>query len=472
MRKNAPLFLKLDWATIGLYLVLIAIGWVSIYAAAYNDEHSRIFDFSQRYGKQFVWIISAFLIAAFILLLDSKFYSVFGYLIYGVVLFLLLFVLIAGTEVNGSRSWFILGPVRLQPAELAKTATAIALARMMSVYGFTFSRRINLLRIALVILLPVGLIFLQHDTGSAVVFGSFLLMLYREGLSGWFINIVLFAVTIFVLSVLWETVSALMLCAIISGLLYMLYRRRITRPLMLAAGITALYVLLIKWLFPAFDITVAPDLLFTMLCAVAAVLGAITAIRHKLRYVWYILCFFIGSVVLVYSVDYVFDQVLRPHQRDRIENLLGVQEDLQGAGYNVHQSKVAIGSGGLIGKGFLQGTQTKYNFVPEQSTDFIFCTIGEEWGFTGAFVVIVCYLLLLFRLIIISERQKDAFARIYGYCVISVLFFHFVVNIGMTIGLAPVIGIPLPFISYGGSSLWAFTILLFILLKLDAARWQ
>ncbi|MDR0728616.1 MAG: rod shape-determining protein RodA [Prevotellaceae bacterium] len=472
MRKHAPLFLKLDWATIGLYLVLIGIGWINIYAAVYNDEHSRIFDFSQRYGKQLVWIASAFLIAAFILLLDSKFYSVFGYPIYGAVLLLLLFVLVAGTEVNGSRSWFIIGPVRLQPSELAKTATAIALARMMSAYGFVLSRCANLCRIALVIALPAGLIFLQHDTGSAVVFGAFLLMLYREGLSGWFINIVLFAITIFVLSLIWETVSILMLCAIIGSILYMLCRWRIMRPLMLTAGIFAVYWLLVKWLLPTFDIAVAPDMVFMALCAVAVVLGAIIAVRHRLRYVWYILCFFIGSIALIYSVDYVFDHVLKPHQRDRIENLLGIREDLQGAGYNVHQSKIAIGSGGLTGKGFLQGTQTKYNFVPEQSTDFIFCTIGEEWGFIGAFVVIVCYLLLLFRLIIISERQKNAFARIYGYCVISILFFHFIINIGMTIGLAPVIGIPLPFISYGGSSLWAFTILLFILLKLDAARWR
>ncbi|MDR0667042.1 MAG: rod shape-determining protein RodA [Prevotellaceae bacterium] len=472
MKENTHLFLKLDWPTVGLYLLLVAIGWISVYAAAYNEEHSTIFDFSQRYGKQFVWILSALLIAAFILLLDSKFYSVFGYAIYGVVLFLLLLVLVAGTEINGSRSWFILGPVRLQPAELAKAATAIALARMMSVHGFVLARRANLCRIALVILLPAGLIILQHDAGSAVVFGAFLLMLYREGLSGWFINIVLFAIVAFVLSIVWEPVSVLMLCATISVVIYMLYRRKIKRALILTASLFGVYFSIVKWLFPTFAIDVAPDRVFILLSAIALVWGAATAIRYKRRYVWYILCFFIGSAALVYSVDYVFDHLLKPHQRDRIENLLGVKVDLRGAGYNVHQSKVAIGSGGFAGKGFLQGTQTKYNFVPEQSTDFIFCTIGEEWGLLGASAVIIAYLLLLFRLILISERQKDAFARIYGYGVIAILFFHVVINIGMTIGLAPVIGIPLPFISYGGSSLWAFTVLLFILLKLDMARWR
>lgn len=472
MKEHTHLFLKLDWPTVGLYLLLVAIGWISVYAAAYNEEHNAIFDFSQRYGKQFVWILSALLIAAFILLLDSKFYSVFGYAIYGVVLFLLLLVLVAGTEINGSRSWFILGPVRLQPAELAKAATAIALARMMSVHGFVLARRANLCRIALVILLPAGLVILQHDAGSAVVFGAFLLMLYREGLSGWFVNIVLFAIAVFVLSIIWEPVSVLMLCATISAGIYMLRRRKIKRALILTASLFGAYFGAVKWLFPTFGIDVAPDRIFILLSAIAVVWGAATAIRHKRRYVWYILCFFIGSVALVYSVDYVFDRLLKPHQRDRIENLLGVKEDLRGAGYNVHQSKIAIGSGGLTGKGFLQGTQTKYNFVPEQSTDFIFCTIGEEWGLIGASAVIIAYLLLLFRLILLSERQKDAFARIYGYGVISILFFHVVINIGMTVGLVPVIGIPLPFISYGGSSLWAFTALLFILLKLDMDRWR
>jgi rod shape determining protein RodA len=264
-----------------------------------------------------------------------------------------------------------------------------------------------------------------------------------------------------------------MFCAVAGLLVFAVRRRKITPVLGAAAFIFSLYFIIMKWLFPALDIqSPHPDYVFLAICLPVMIAGCVYALRHKLRYMGYILCFFIGSTALTYSVDYVFDRMLKPHQRDRIENLLGVKEDLRGAGYNVHQSKVAIGSGGLTGKGFLEGTQTKYNFVPEQSTDFIFCTIGEEWGFAGSFVVVVCYLVLLLRLVVIAERQKDAFARIYGYCVLSILFFHFAINISMTIGLAPVVGIPLPFLSYGGSSLWAFTILLFILLKLDAVRWD
>ncbi|MDR2801945.1 MAG: rod shape-determining protein RodA [Prevotellaceae bacterium] len=473
MRENSNLINKLDWATIGIYLLLVFVGWISIYAAVYNESSSNIFDLSQRYGMQAVWIASALFLAIVILLVDAKFYPVFANIIYTGIIMLLALVLVAGTEVNGSRSWFVIGPFRLQPAELAKVATALALARLMGAQGFVLKRKWTIFKIGLIIGLPVFFIFLQHDTGSALVFGSFLIMLYREGLSGWVVNCIIFAAVVFILSILWQTVSVLMLCAIAGLAVLALQQRKIMPVIVSAIAIFVPYFIIIKKLFPALDIyTPHPDYIFLILCMVAMIFGAIYAVRRKLRYIWYIFCFFIGSVALTYSVDYVFENVLKPHQRDRIENLLGVKEDLQGAGYNVHQSMVAIGSGGFTGKGFLQGTQTKYNFVPEQSTDFIFCTIGEEWGFAGSFVVVVCYLLLLIRLVIIAERQKDAFARIYAYCALSIFFFHFAVNIGMTIGLAPVVGIPLPFISYGGSSLWAFTILLFILLKLDAVRWD
>ncbi len=504
MRENTNLLNKLDWATIGIYLLLVFIGWISIYAAVYDEAHSSILDISQRYGKQLLWIAAGILIAITILLIDSKFYSVLAYILYTGILLLLLLVLGIGTEVNGSRSWLIMGPVRLQPAELAKVATALALAKCMSRqdfkmgglidffkalsvvclpllfgplaalrWGGTRGNWFNSFKLLLLIGLPVGLIFLQHDTGSALVFGAFLLMFYREGLSGWVVGAILFAVFVFIFSILWQPVSVLMLCAIVSLTVFTIQRRKISHTLFTALCIFAPYFAITRLLLPEIGITTIPlDYIFLAISLVIVVWAGVYAVRHKLKYVWYILIFFIGSVALAYSVDYVFDRVLKPHQRDRIENLLGIKEDLQGAGYNVHQSMVAIGSGGLSGKGFLQGTQTKYNFVPEQSTDFIFCTIGEEWGFMGTVVVIVAYLLLLIRLVIISERQKDPFARIYGYCVISILFFHFAINIGMTIGLAPVVGIPLPFISYGGSSLWAFTILLFILLKLDAVRWD
>ncbi|MDR0693791.1 MAG: rod shape-determining protein RodA [Prevotellaceae bacterium] len=473
MRENHNLFNKLDWATIGIYLLLVFIGWINIYAAVYNETSRNIFDLSQRYGMQAIWIASALFWAVVILLIDTKFYPVFAYIIYASIILLLALVLVVGTEVNGSRSWFIIGPFRLQPAELAKVATALALARLMGAQGFVLKRKWTIFKIGVIIGLPVFFIFLQHDTGSALVFGSFLIMLYREGLSGWVVNSIIFAAMIFILSILWQPVSVLMLCVITCLVVFVIRRRKIVPVMVAAIAIFVPYFIIIKKLFPALDIhTPHPDYIFLFICVVMMICGAIYAMRHKLRYFWYISCFFIGSVAFTYSVDYVFGTMLKPHQRDRIENLLGVKEDLQGAGYNVHQSMVAIGSGGFYGKGFLQGTQTKYNFVPEQSTDFIFCTVGEEWGFIGSFLVVMCFLLLLIRLVIIAERQKDAFARIYAYCVLSILFFHFAINIGMTIGLAPVVGIPLPFISYGGSSLWAFTILLFILLKLDAVRWD
>jgi len=473
MRENNRLLNKLDWATVGIYLLLVFIGWISIYSAVYNDEHTSIFDFSQRYGKQLVWIVAAVLIAAFVMLTDTKVYSVFSYYIYAAIIFLLIFVLVAGTEVNGSRSWFVIGQIRMQPAELAKVATALALARLMSTHGFSLQRRSHFLKIAFIIGLPVFFIFLQHDTGSALVFGAFLLMLYREGLSGWLISGILFAIVVFIVSILWQPISVLMLCLIASLLVYTYLQWSIRQPLIIATAVFGLYFLTLNFIFPRFAIDNFPsEYLFLSICGVAAVVNLIYAVRKKMRYVWFVVLFFAGSVLLTNSVDYVFDNILKQHQRDRIDDLLGVKEDLQGFGYNVHQSKVAIGSGGFFGKGFLQGTQTRYNFVPEQSTDFIFCTIGEEWGFVGTLATVVIYLTLLFRLIIISERQKDIFARIYGYCVTSILFFHFAVNIAMTIGLAPVIGIPLPFLSYGGSSLWAFTLLLFILLKMDAVRWK
>ncbi|MDR0581873.1 MAG: rod shape-determining protein RodA [Prevotellaceae bacterium] len=473
MRENHNLLNKLDWATIGTYLLLVFVGWISIYAAVYNEASRNIFDLSQRYGMQAVWIASTLFLAIVILFVDTKFYPVFANIIYTGVILLLVLVLLVGTEVNGSRSWFVIGPFRLQPAELAKVATALALARLMGAQGFVLKRKWTAFKIALIIGLPVFFIFLQHDTGSALVFGSFLIMLYREGLSGWVVNCIIFAAVIFILSILWQPVSTLMLCVIAGLAVFAIRQRKIIPAIVGAIAIFVPYFITVKKLLPALDIhTPHPDYIFLSICAALIIIGAIYAVRRKLRYFGYICCFFIGSVALTYSVDYVFDRMLKPHQRDRIENLLGLKEDLQGAGYNVHQSMVAIGSGGFLGKGFLQGTQTKYNFVPEQSTDFIFCTIGEEWGFIGSFVVVVCYLLLLIRLVIIAERQKDAFARIYAYCVLSILFFHFAINIGMTVGLAPVVGIPLPFISYGGSSLWAFTILLFILLKLDAARWD
>jgi rod shape determining protein RodA len=473
MRRNSTLLNKLDWTTVGLYLLLMLVGWMSIYAAVYNEEHRSLFDLSQRYGMQLLWIASSLLIALIVMAFDHKFFSVFAYIIYGAIILLLVLVLFAGAEVNGSRSWFVVGPFRLQPAELSKVATALALAKLISQHSFKIHRFANLLRIGFIIGLPVLLIFWQHDTGSALVFSSLLIMLYREGISGWFVSIAAFTAVLFILSIIWEPLSVLLFLWIITLLVYALLNRNLMHAIITGGLSIGLYFLLTEAILPYFGLhDFFPDRLFLMICAVALAVGMLFTFKKKIRYFWPVLLFFIGAVSVASSVDYMFDNLLKPHQRARIEDMLGLQEDLQGAGYNVHQSKVAIGSGGIIGKGFLQGTQTRYNFVPEQSTDFIFCTIGEEWGFVGSLSVIILYMILLTRIVMISERQRDVFARIYGYCVLSILTFHVVINIAMTIGLAPVIGIPLPFISYGGSSLWAFTIMIFILLKFDAVRWD
>jgi rod shape determining protein RodA len=464
---------KLDWTTVGLYLLLVLIGWISIYAAAYDEAHPNIFDLSQRYGMQLIWIASSIILALIVMTIDHKFFSVFAYIIYGVIILLLILILFAGTEVNGSRSWLVIGPFRLQPAELSKVATSLALAKLISQHNFKIQSFTNLVKIAFIIGLPVFLIFMQHDTGSALVFSALLIMLYREGISGWFVSLAAFTAVLFILAIIWEPLSVLLFLWVISLLAHAMLNRNFKYAIIAGGLSTGLYFFLSKVVFPHFELNdFFPDRIFLLICAASLIIGAILALKKKIRRFWPVLLFFIGSVFIVSSVDYMFNNMLKPHQRVRIEDMLGLQEDLKGAGYNVHQSKVAIGSGGVIGKGFLQGTQTRYNFVPEQSTDFIFCTIGEEWGFMGTLFVIVIYMILLSRIIRISERQRDLFARIYGYCVMSILTFHVVINIAMTIGLAPVIGIPLPFISYGGSSLWAFTLMLFILLKFDAVKWN
>lgn len=406
---------KVDWITVWLYIVLVLMGWVSVYSSVYDETHSSILDISQRYGKQMIWILAGGVIAFVIMLTDAKVFNAFAYIIYGVSIVVLLAVLSIGTTISGSKSWFQIGGFALQPAEFAKFATCLALAR----YLGSYATDLNVLRTKLVstaiIFLPAVLILLQNDTGSAVVYIALILVMYREGLSGYFLISGVIVVILFVMTLL---INQYIMAIILTGLAVLLYYyNRFLRR---------------KW--------------------------------------WIIIMIWMASVAVVFTVDFVFDNVLEDHQKTRINVLLGKESDPKGAGYNVNQSKIAIGSGGLMGKGFLQGTQTKYNFVPEQSTDFIFCTVGEEWGFVGSALVVVLFVYLLYRLVKMAERQRSDFSRIYGYGVISILFFHFLVNIGMTIGLVPVIGIPLPFFSYGGSSLWAFTILLFIFIKLDANR--
>jgi rod shape determining protein RodA len=405
----------IDWKLVVLYLLLVIMGWINIYAAVYNEDHSSIFDLSQSYGRQMIWIITSLFLGLVVLLTDARFFSTFAYLIYGLTILLLLAVLAFGTEISGSKSWFQIGNFAIQPAEFGKFATNLALARFFSGQHINVKAfRTRFIPLA-IIGLPALLILLQNDTGSALVYSAFILVLYRMGLSGNFL---------------------------LAGVMFI---------------IMALSTLMVGYLYVAIALVILAGLLFFF-------------IKRNRRNIINLVALLMLGIGFVFSVNYAVDNFLGAHQKTRINVLLGKELDLRGAGYNVNQSKIAIGSGGFSGKGFLNGTQTKYNFVPEQSTDFIFCTVGEEWGFLGSMVVIVLFILLLTRIVIVAERQRSDFSRIYGYGVAAILFFHFVINIGMTIGLVPVIGIPLPFFSYGGSSLWSFTILLFIFIKQDVRR--
>ncbi|WP_372775851.1 rod shape-determining protein RodA [Mangrovibacterium sp.] len=460
---------NIDWLVVGLYLVLVFLGWISIYAAVYDEEHSSILDMSQRYGKQLLWIIAALVLGVTIINVDSKFFVSFAYVIYGVTILLLIAVLMIGSEVKGAKSWFQIGGFAFQPAEVSKLATALALAKFTSSYNFKLEKLQSLLIIGAILVIPIALIFLQNDTGSALVFVIFSFVLYREGLSGVILFMGLLVAIVFILTLMLEplvTITILTICAI---LVHYFTTRHFIDALK-AVGISA-SIFMSFWLA---NTLLKLDFSTTKIILLSAILSSIIfgiyALRQRLNQILLVLLIYLGLVMLTFSVDYVFNNILEPHQQARIDELLGIKSDPLGVGYNVNQSKIAIGSGGMFGKGFLNGTQTKFNFVPEQSTDFIFCTVGEEWGFVGTTTIILLFLALLIRLIYMSERQRSVFSRVYGYSVACILFFHLAINIGMTIGLAPVIGIPLPFFSYGGSSLWSFTILLFIFLRLDSNR--
>jgi rod shape determining protein RodA len=452
-----------------MYLLLVFIGWVNIYAAVFSDEHQNIFDISQRYGKQMIWIILAILFVVCILIIDSNFYTVFAYLIYGLITITLLAVIIFGKEINGARAWFEIAGLRIQPGEFAKFATALALAKFIGSYNFKLHSYKNLIIIGLLILGPAALIILQNDTGTAVVFVAFTIVLYREGLTGgiFFIGI-LFAV-LFITSLMINILSIILTLLILAFIIFGVINKDI-KILFIAVSIflggTAVFIIINE----LFSLHLQVHILISTVIFLLGLFSVVIAYKSRMPYVYFIIAILFASISFSYSVDYLFKKVLEKHQRTRINVLIGIEQDLKGAGYNVNQSLIAIGSGGFKGKGFLQGTQTKYNFVPEQSTDFIFCTVGEEWGFVGTSFTIILFILLMTRIIFLSERQKSTFSRVFGYSVVSIIFIHFIVNIGMTIGLFPVIGIPLPFFSYGGSSLWGFTILLFVFLRLDASR--
>jgi len=460
---------SIDWITIFLYLALVILGWMNIYASVYNEESTGIFDFSQRYGKQLIWILAALVIAFLIQVIDSRFYSFFAYIIYGLVIGSLLLVLVIGREVHGAKSWFEFGFFRFQPAEFAKIAVGLALARYLSAHNRKIQSPKTIGAVALIVFIPASLILVQPDMGSALVFFAFILVLYREGLSGTVLLIAIMVGVLFILTLILNKliiIIGLILLALIALQIierknsYTLYALIILGSL---GGLIIGLKLILNW-----EISYYFLIVFSLI--IAGIIFLYFGYKRKIREGIFIYMILAGAIAFSFSVDYVFHNVLESHHQKRINILLGIESDPYGSGYNVNQSKIAIGSGGFTGKGFLNGTQTKFKFVPEQSTDFIFCTVGEEWGFLGTFTVIVLFMILMIRLIFLAERQKSQFTRIYGYSVLSILFFHIAVNIGMTIGLLPVIGIPLPFFSYGGSSLWAFTILLFIFLRLDASR--
>ncbi len=471
MPNRNNVWANIDWITVSIYLAMMFIGWINIYAAVYNEEHKSIFDFSQQYGKQLIWIFAAIFIAVLMINTDSKFFVAFSFPIYLFVILVLLSVLVIGSEVKGAKSWIQMGNFSLQPSEFMKMATSLAIARYISSYTFKMHNFKSLLTLSGIILFPVALIFLQNDTGSAIVFGVFLLVLFREGLNGIVLFFTFLIALVFILTMVVDSYITIWILTLAGFLVYYLLRRK-TKMTLIGMGIfSAIY--LIFWLINYLLQSTIDPLYFIMASAVlSAGLFYLYSLVLRKKNLAILIGIYMGSVLFSVSVNYVFENIMEQHQRDRINELLGIQSDLLRAGYNVNQSKIAIGSGGFFGKGFLQGTQTKFDFVPEQSTDFIFCTVGEEWGFLGTTLVIGLFMGLLMRLIYLAERNRSKFSRVYGYCVATILFFHFAINIGMTIGLAPVIGIPLPFFSYGGSSLWSFTLLLFVFVRLDASRFE
>jgi rod shape determining protein RodA len=480
MRKNRSIISGIDWWTIALFLSIALFGWLNIYGSSYSFDQTSIWSFSNRAGKQLVWLIAAIGLGGVILTIEERTYDVLGYIFYGCMILLLIITPIVARDIKGSLSWINIGPISLQPAEFAKCFTAIAIAKYMGQYGYRIRDLRDLIVPFMLIGLPIFIIMIaQRETGSALVFFSFLLVFYRQGMTGYVLSWGAASAVLFLLVVRFgeialpigmgnvgSLVSTLFIHIIILGLLIR-EEKNLRSTLTLGIAIILCYgigIILNRWFTINFNYVGLVSLI------IAATHILIQAVKHRRKNNGWIAAFLIFSAILCQGCDYVFHNILQPHQRVRIEVLLGMKDDPHGAGYNVNQSLIAIGSGQFAGKGYLQGTQTKLKFVPEQDTDFIFCTVGEEWGFLGSAGLLMLYLALILRIIHLAERQRDAFSRIYIYSVASILLFHVTINIGMVLGLLPVIGIPLPFFSYGGSSLWGFTILLSIMLRLDAAR--
>ena len=471
---------SVDWVTVVIYLALVLLGWISICGASYDYGDMDFFSLDTRSGKQLLWIACSLGLGFIILMLEDKIYDWFAYIFYGLMMLLLFVTPFIAEDTKGSYSWIKFGSVSLQPAEFAKFATALALAKFIGAYNFTMNKLKCSLPAIGIILLPMLLIILQRETGSALVYLAFFLMLYREGMPGSILFTGICAVVYFVVGIRFShdlmpdectsigEFAVLVLVTLLSALLVHVYCKEksvMIRILLYGGGSIVMALLFSLYVIP-FNVL---WFLFVECTLLVIYLLYLSFCKRMMNY-FYIAIFAIGSIAFLYSADYVFEKMLEPHQRIRIEVLLGMENDLSGAGYNVNQSKIAVGSGGLLGKGFLNGTQTKLKYVPEQDTDFIFCTVGEEQGFLGSAIVLLLFMFLILRLIALSERQPTRFVRVYGYCVLSIFFFHLFINVGMVLGLTPVIGIPLPLFSYGGSSLWGFTILLFVFLRLDAGR--
>jgi rod shape determining protein RodA len=467
-KSNSLSLSGVDWMTVFIFLLLALIGWVSIYAAGYDE--TRVGVFNSEAGKQIVWIGVSVFIAVSILLIDDKYWHILAQPLYWLSILFLAGTFVFGVEVNAAKAWYEFGSFRIQPVEFVKISTALVLARVMSSYSFNIRQWRSVLWVFALIGLPVFIIVvLQNDMGSALVYGSFLFMLYREGLNGWIYMALILGVSLFILSFFVSPFTLLVgligFAVMAEGVMNGRWKTKIIYLASLALAALGLY-----FCSQAVGGGLSPYACLLICAGISLIPVIVYAYRHRLKNIYLILLLFIGSLFFTQATDYIFHHVAQPHQQQRILILFGLESDPGGAEYNVRQSKIAIGSGGLFGKGFLQGTQTQYDFVPEQTTDFIFCTIGEEWGFAGSLVIITLFTVLIFRLIAMGERQQEAFGRIYCYCVAGIFLFHLLINIGMTVGLMPVIGIPLPFVSYGGSSMMAFTILLFIAVKLDSAK--
>ena len=480
--RNGNIWQHVDWLTIGLFLLLAVFGWLNIYGASYTFDQTGIFDFSNRAGKQFTWLMGSLLLGTVLLMIDYKTYDVLTYFAYGAMLLLLLATPFLARDIKGSMSWISLGPVSLQPAEFAKCVVALTIAKYMGRYDYKIRTWRDLIVPFVLVGVPALIIMvLQKETGTALVFASFLLVFYRQGMSGYVLWMGVAAVALFIISIRFGGVPlplgtgsvGILTCMLMLTVveIYFICKEHYIRyqALIMTGSVVAVYAICLIvniWIAVPFD--------WVAIGVVLALIGYNTFVGlHWRKYFLLIVAAFtLLCIGYTHACDFVFQKVLQPHQRIRIEVLLGMKEDPAGAGYNVNQARIAIGSGRFFGKGYLKGTQTKLQFVPEQDTDFIFCTVGEEWGFVGSVAVLLVYLVFILRLIFIAERQRNMTTRIYAYAVAAIFLFHLTINVGMVLGLLPVIGIPLPFFSYGGSSLWGFTLLLFILLRLDAARME